>query len=53
MTETEKQIYEERIRRLADMNDQLVTTVLEMSRYIREMERMQRWNRLNMQNTEK
>lgn len=38
---------DEQIRILSEINDQLVMMVLEQGRYIREMERMQKWNRLN------
>lgn len=43
---------DEQIQILSEINDQLVMMVLEQGRYIREMERMQKWNRLNILKTE-
>lgn len=43
---------DEQIRILSEINDQLVMMVLEQGRYIREMERMQKWNRLNIPKAE-
>lgn len=45
--------YEKQIEKLSRINDELLTSNLELSKYIREMERMQKWNRLSTLNQAK